>query len=385
VHKFYGSLVRLHLLVLLLSLLSACCWGAPEQSESVKIAQFSDAHFSGPHYNQKAMSAAVSALIKDSYSALVYTGDLGDNSRNPEQFYQHFPQDCRNFATMLKGFSGPLLFALGNDDFAHNYQTTPADLRMTLDALKQALGSRFYLDALGNGVSPQIVGEARWISINSLVFGTKNRCPEAPAQAEKTLRWLDSELHKAGSQSVVILTHLPPTWDLYSGQPSWKEEYIQAFHRLVAAYPGQVIVLAGHYHRNHIQALVCDEDRIPVLTCGALADKYGYASNWRELELIPAIQSKPKLHFSSVRYTVHYPEHPQWDSVYRVPIARMDEFWDQLNSNSALLRRYIQDVFGHDRSYIQKWTEDQLIEGLRNQFLVRSELTEPTEAKPAEP
>ncbi len=349
----------------------------PDDDEPLKVAQFSDAHFSGLHFNQKATSGAVSTLLSRRYSALVYTGDLGDNSRNPEQFYQHFPQDCLQFASMLKPFKGPILLTLGNDDFAHNYQTTPSDLKQTLAAMKQALGTRFYLDSLGNGVAPELVGEARWISINSLVFGTKNRTPEAPAQAQKTLSWLNEELKRAGSQTVVILTHLPPTWDLYLNQPSWKEEYIHSFHRLLADYPGQVIVLAGHYHRNHIQALAHNEERIPVLTCGALADKYGYASNWRELDFTPALHPKPKFHFSSVRYTVRYPEHQQWDSVYRIPLDRMDEFWEQLSNNSALLRRYVQDVFGHDRNFSEKWSWDQLVENLKNQFLLQSELVDP--------
>ena len=349
-----------------------------------RLAQFSDSHYTGKHYHDAAVISATAELKRGGYDALVYTGDLGDNSQNPQLFYQRYPLACQQFSKSIADYRAPLLFALGNDDLAHNYQTSPTDLEQTRTALREALGDRYYLDELGNGTYPKPVAGAYWISINSMVFGSKNTTPQAANQAQKTLAWLRTELAKCQDRPVFILTHLPPTWDLWLEQPSWKPEHIQALQEILSHYPGQVVIIAGHYHRNHIQLLDRGPERptVPVLTAGALANKYGYASNWRSLSFShklftttvasnepgesPTVLAQTRI--ERINYEVHYPQHRDWDTAYSLPLQRPEEFWDNLMANTTLFRRYVADIFGHDKSYLTRWKDDQLKEALSNQF-----------------
>ncbi|CAM9905696.1 unnamed protein product, partial [Phaeothamnion confervicola] len=245
----------------------------------------------------------------------------------------------------------------------------------SVNCFREAFGNRCYLDDMGNGVSPSHLGGMTWLSLNSVFFSFKNTTPQAPGQATQTLAWLRKQMppnpegSKAEAPPVVIVTHLPPTWDLFLKTPSWKPEYIRQFQEIVANYPGQVFILAGHYHRNHIQAMERAGEPAVILSGGALATKYGYHSNWRDLTFRENADGK----VSSVSYTIRYPENDSWNGTYRVVPRHMDDFFNTLMDSEPLYRRYVQDIFGHSKDALDQAADGKVRDMVRDQFWVHAE------------
>ncbi len=138
-------------------------------------------------------------------------------------------------------------------------------------AYRRQLGRAFYLDELGNGVCPGAVGGITWISLNSLVFSPLNQYEGRGEQARRTLQWLRQQLAaQPPGRTVVIASHIPPTWDLFGHNPAWEPADLQRLGEILEAYPGCALIVSGHFHRNELHAFTLKQGRaVPVLDAGA--------------------------------------------------------------------------------------------------------------------
>ena len=364
--------------------LIACVGSGWADPSSVRVVQWSDIHSGGRWFSPSIFAKSVQDSLDSKPQGLVISGDFSDNSHDRDQFYARFHDDLHMVADAIRDFDVPLFLAVGNDDLAHNYQTLPAEVSQTVKYIREAFGKRCYLDDLGNGVSPHKLGGMKWISLNSVFFSIKNKTPEASSQADQTFAWLREQLppydraNPTKAPPVVIITHLPPTWDLVLKAPSWKREYLDRFQQLLNQYPGQVFMVCGHYHRNHIQAIRRDHEPVVVLNCGALATKYGYHANWREL----TFSKNQNGRVVSLSYTLHYPEESDWDATYVIVPSRLEDFFRHLLSSEALYQRYIRDVFDHASNWLELATDVKLKERLRDELWLRVPAQDiaPTEA-----
>lgn len=323
-------------------------------AEELTLVQFSDIHSGGPHYSAEAFREACQQGLALKPQAVFLSGDHGDNSHDRSGFDERLRQDVGRWKDVLANYPGEVFLATGNDDYGHNYQSQPDELRATARAFQEAFGGRCYLNELGNGVSPSSLGGFRWITLNSQIFSPVNQTPQAPDQAQSTLQWLQSVLLQ-DQGPVVLLCHIPPSWDLYMGQPGWRPQYLRRLADILDGYPGQVIFLCGHLHRNHVQAMR-PERPVPILTSGALATKYGYLSNWRDYRW----QVQPKVGLRSLSYTLHYTQHPEWSVDYDLRPDRMQDFLDRLHGQINFYKDYVRDIYGHHPDW-PKWAEDDLI------------------------
>ncbi len=333
-------------------------------AEELRLVQFTDVHASGPYYSASAFEQASREGLAQNPHGVLLTGDHGDNSSRPESFAQRFAQAVELWREPLSHYRGEVFFALGNDDFGNNYQSYPEDLRETYYTCLDTFGQRYYLDELGNGEAPSRLGGFRWLTINSQLFSPWNQTPQAPDQAKATLRWLGARLQsEAGAAPVMLLSHIAPTWDLYFRKPAWKDEYLVELRHILQAYPGQVMIFSGHNHRNHLQAMR-PERPIAIMTAGALATKYGYQPNWREISCQPGS--------SEISYTLHYPGHPEWTSSYQFQPALVANFLTQLLGNSNFYTRYARDVFGNHKD-ADRWAQDPKIrQAILDEFWVKT-------------
>lgn len=351
------------------ALLSLGGLSAVRAQEPIRVAQLSDVHDGGAHYSEVDTDIGVTDALRENPQALVLTGDSNDNSHDQRQFYDRLHLDLPRLIDRLKSFQGPLFIALGNDDFQTNYQTPPEVLHKTFVEFQKDFGSRYYLDELGDGESPSRLGGVLWLSLNTVVFHPANRAPEAPAQAAKVLDFLQSELNReaAARTPVAVLMHIPPTVDYFNNKLSWKQAYIDRMLAIVRAYPGQMIFLTGHYHRNQVYRVARRQGDIPVLSGGALASKYGYAPNWRSYALHMDQSGK---RFQEVDYTIHYPRHPDWTSAYQVVPANLRGWLNSALSDGEQRLRYFQDMFGHHDQAVRLYRERDEKQRMKDQFNV---------------
>ena len=332
-------------------------------AEELRMVQFSDMHSGGPHFWLEALKEATQQGLALHPQAILLTGDHGDNSLDRSEFDARLMLDLQRWSKALAGYDGEIFMAPGNDDVGHNYQTQSSDLKAQLHAFQQAFGERCYLNELGNGLSPSHLGGLRWISLNSQIFSPLNKTPEAPQQARQTFEWLKETLGDS-PQPVVILCHIAPSWDLYVGKPGWKPEYIRQLTDLLNEYPGQVMFVCGHMHRNHVQAMRPLRP-IPILTGGALATKYGYQSNWRDYRWQVDDQRVEK-----VDYTLHYIQHPEWNIDYQVEPDHVGHVLDRLKADPDFYLQYVRDIYGHYVDW-RKRADDPLIhQAVYDQFWV---------------
>ena len=350
-------------------------WGilaAAVAADELKLVQFSDIHSGGRYFSDQAFQSACREGLRLHPQGLLLTGDNGDNSYDQDHFYQRFRQDVGRWTEVVADYPGEVFLAPGNDDFGHNYQSQPEELRATAEAFREALGTRYYLNDLGNGLSASRLGGFRWITVNSQLFSPKNHTPEAPQQADATFQWLRGVLNQ-GTSPVVLMCHIPPSWDLYVGRPGWKPEYLRRLAELLDDYPSQVVIVCGHFHRNHIQGMR-PQRPIPILTGGALATKYGYQPNWRDYRW----QLEPGLGVKELSYTVHYPGHPLWSANYDLRPDRLQQFLDLISTNRSAYQHYMLDVYGHDKDW-KKSTDDEAVrERIWNEFWVEPGAEEPS-------
>lgn len=319
-------------------------------AEELRVIQLTDIHASGPHFSAVAFSQACREGLATHPEVLMLTGDHGDNSYDTSGFYRRFQSALGQWKKPLQDYSGALVFAVGNDDLAHNYQTQPADLAATYQAFRVAFGERYYLDELGNGVAPRKVAGITWISLNSVVFSPLNQTPEVEQQSRQTFAFLRRELARAGGP-VVVLSHIAPCWDLMTSHPGWRPEALQELTQILREHPGQVTFCCGHHHRNHVQGLR-PERPVAVLTSGALATKYGYQPNWRDYRW-----QVEGTRITRVQFTLHYPGKRNWERSQTLEPDRLQDYLDRLQGDSDFCRDYIVDIFGHHRKS-KTWSQE---------------------------
>ena len=328
--------MRLIFIILLTLALAAA---APGQKPTLRLVQWSDIHAGGRHFEPEVWDQALEEGLELRPDAILLTGDQGDNSRDRPTFGSRLQEFMAGLATDLAD-APPLLLTLGNDDLAFNYQTAPEQLAQTDALMRATLKERYYLDGQGNGVSPDHVGGLTWISLNATFFSPANRYEKAAEQAEDTFRWLERQLASRGGH-VVLLCHIPPSWDLWQQRPAWRSECLQRLQAILEGYPHPVTILCGHYHRNHVQAYHRRQGDVPVLVAGSLSNKFGYQPNWRTYEWTPG---------GALDYTVRYPGHPEWTHAWHVDPTRLEEFRLRLQNDDAAYLDYMQDIFCHQQN-----------------------------------
>ena len=330
-----------------LALSSFCLVGsAAAAPPPVRLAQLSDIHDGGVHYSEAETPAGFNEALSANPQGLIMTGDFNDNSHDQSGFYQRLDEGLVKVVARLKSFSGPIFMTLGNDDFANNYQSNPELLQQTYKTFRKDWGERYYLDELGDGVSPSHLGGITWITIDSVILNPRNRCPVAPQQSAQVLDFLELKLKQAAPNKtpIVLLMHMPPTYDDFTHALSWRTEYLHRLLQIVGNYPGQMMIVAAHYHRNQVFRIARKQGDIPVLTVGALASKYGYASNWRSYDMQMSDDGK---RFDRIDYTLHYPSHPDWTDTYTIVPSQLSGFMSSILHDHDATVRYFRDLWGH--------------------------------------
>ncbi len=276
--------------------------------------------------------------LKQGPDLILMTGDHGDNGDGELDFGERLTGLWGHLVPRLPASSVPLLLCLGNSDFRNNYQTDPNTLAETCEIYRRMLGSRYYLDELGNG--RREAAGLTWLSLNSQMFSPKNRYSGAVAQGAQSLRWLREQL-ASSTGPAVILTHIPPCLDLYLGASAWRVEESKEFWAIVESHPRPCWLVGGHFHRNEVHARARERTPVPLLVAGSLSRKYDYAPNWRSWSW----QVGPE-GLVDCRYRLYYPGHSDWESEYC--IDDVQAFARQLE-DPAFLNRYRRDLFAHHR------------------------------------
>jgi len=309
---------------------------AGSQPRPLRLVHWSDLHWGGKDDDAPACLEAWERGLKPGPDLILMTGDHGDNGAGEGDFEQRLAGLWGRLLPYLQGNSAPLLLCLGNSDFRNNYQTDSNTLAETWEISRRVLGTRYYLDELGNG--RREAAGLTWISLNSQIFSPKNRHPGASEQGSRSLRWLREQL-AASSGPAVILTHIPPCIDLYVGGSAWRPQDCRAFWQIVESHPRPCWVMGGHFHRNEVHAGRQGKTPVPLLVAGSLSRKYDYAPNWRSWNW----QVGPE-GLIDCRYRLHYPGHADWEAEYR--IDDLQAFARQLE-DPAFLSRYRRDLFAH--------------------------------------
>jgi hypothetical protein len=331
---------------------------APQVKGALVVVQWSDIHYGNEQYVAQAWDDAYKkgkALRPD---IVVLTGDQADNKCTPEEFQKRLRGFGADLRIKLGQLKRPMAIALGNNDVANNYQTDPDNLGMSTRIYRQTLGRLYYLDDLGNGVMPSTVGGMTWITLNSLMFSPLNKYAEREAQARQTLDFLASELGKLPKgRPVVIVTHIPPTYDLYDKKPAWHAADVERFRSVLAAHGGPAVVMAGHFHRNEVHALALPGKwTVPVLVAGSLSFKYGNYPNWRSY----AWKTDRRGHLETVAYRIRYPLQGEWNTFWTMAAPLEEPSWtsfaSRLVESKDIYLKYMLDLYAHNVKW-QEWAE----------------------------
>lgn len=310
-------------------------------TKKLHFVQWSDVHWGSDEDAPAAWREALERGLQEKSPLLVFTGDHGDNG-----------EGRGDFAERIRGFWGtarerlgrqPLVLTLGNADFRENYQTDPSNLAETERLYREIWSDRYYLNELGNG--SQSHQGLDWISLNTQIFSYKNRYPQADQQARQALDWLARRLHEAEGASVLLL-HIPPTIDLFNGQPAWRAEPLKRFGEILQAHPRPVTILSGHFHRNEVHAIKRPQGEVCILITSSLSRKYGYSPNWRSNRW----EFDARGQLLAADYDLLYPGHAEFRSHYRVD--RPQEFLTQVDRTA-----YLNDLFAHHPQIKDRWKE----------------------------
>jgi hypothetical protein len=240
-------------------------------------------------------------------------------------------------------------------------------------AYRRHLGRAFYLDELGNGVCPGAVGGITWISLNSLVFSPLNQYEGRGEQARRTLQWLRQQLSaQPPGRTVVIASHIPPTWDLFGHNPAWEPADMQRLAEILEAYPGCALIISGHFHRNELHAFTLKQGRaVPVLDAGALSGKYGYRPNWRSHYWTLDSRAVPQ----TLAWRNRYPADRSRDRVWQVGQPFLARTWSgwvlRLAGEPEFFLRYMEDFWAQSDSWRADAGRPENRQAVLGEFLVR--------------
>lgn len=358
----------------LVLLLLAPSWAAPVRS--LVLAQWTDLHSGHPETRAADLASAFREGLALRPDGLVMTGDNVDNKCSSDEFGRRTEAFLRTYAPSLLAARKPILFSVGNNDFGANYQTDPGNMEPVLAAYRKHFGRAFYLDDLGNGVSPRPVGGITWVSVNSLIFSPLNQYEGRGTQARRTLEWLQRQLAaQPAGRPVAILSHVPPTWDLYGHNPAWHPEDLGRLQDLLEERNAPVVILGGHFHRNEAHAFSLPGGRaVPVLNAGALSGKYGNQPNWRSYSWTQDASGAPR----SISWRVRYADRPAWNRLWRVERPFEARTWSnfvtRLASDRAFYLRYMEDFWAHNDTWRADAAKADNRQGVLDEFFVRPDL-----------
>lgn len=363
------------LLTLLVALLLVLPSGAAPL-RSLVFVQWSDLHAGHPDTHPGDWDRALDEGLALHPAGLLLSGDATDNKCPEGEFRRRVEAFLGGFAPRVRSSGLPVLVTLGNNDVPANYSSEPANLAPVLAAWRRHLGKAFYLDELGNGVHPRTLGGMTWISVNSLVFSPINPYEGRGLQARRTLEWLQRELRALpAGRPVVLLSHIPPTWDLYGHNPAWDPDELASLQGLLEERRAPVVILSGHFHRNELHALTLADGRaVPVLDAGALSGKYGSHPNWRTHGWTLEASGAPR----QLAWQVRYPGHPEWNRRQEVEQPFQARTWtrfvQRLASDPAFYMQYMQDFWAHGPTWREDAGKPDVRRALLDEFLVRPRL-----------
>lgn len=366
---------------LLALLFLAPSWAAPPERNLVLV-QWTDIHYGNEEWDPAAWHSALAEGTAMRPDAILLTGDNADNKCDAPEFARRTEFFLKKYVPRILGSGAPVLLSMGNNDFGANYQSDPENLAPVLAAYRRHFGKAWYLDDLGNGTYPRTVAGMTWISINSLVFSPLNQYENRGVQAERTFSWLQAEMERQpAGRPIVLLTHIPPTWDMYGHNPAWDPQFLGRLQSLLEARKGPVVIVAGHFHRNEVHAFSLRDGRaVPVLDAGSLSLKYGNQANWRSYlwTLDPAHTP------TRMAWRIRYPKHPEWNSLYSVDRPFLARTWSdyvaRLASEKGFYERYMADFWAHNKNWKTDAAKADNRDAMLDEFFVR-----PTLGAPAKP
>ena len=322
---------------------------AKDSATFFTFAQWADIHYGHAQTSEADWDWALADGITNGGQAFVFSGDATDNKEmTNEQFLALNERFLRNYAPIMLGEHKPVLLSYGNNDFYKNYCTDPENMKPIFALYKKYFGDKYYLDSVGNGVYGKEIGGMNWITINSVTFTQWNDYAGKEEQGKKTLDWLEMRLNALPKdKGVVIVSHVPPTYDLYDKKSSWEKNALKRFFEILDKSDRRIVILSGHYHRNEQHAYITEEgDAIPVIDVGGMSEKYGYHGNyrtqcWRMKNGIPDLLS----------WRLRYANHPEWNHVVYVnePFAKSTwtSFREALRTNDRFFINYMTDFWPH--------------------------------------
>lgn len=317
-------------------------------STSLKFVQWSDIHLYHQDTSEQDFISSLKEGLADKPKLVALTGDCVDNKCAADEFTQRTKKFVDQYLTKLRDSHLPLCLSFGNNDFAKNYSTEPSVQQPVFAAYKSCLGDGYYLDELGNGVYPKMVAGLTWITINSLVFSPDNPYNGKGVQARRTLEWLAYQLKQLPrGRSVVVLSHVPPTMDIYSNTLAWEAPFIEQYQNIIQDAPGPLVTISGHFHRNEQHVFALAGQRVsPVLDAGGLSGKYGYLPNYR-MHTWRVQQGRPV----SFTWQTRYPGRSKLNSTTAIVNPFTMPVWDQflarLVSDKAFFQNYVAEFWAH--------------------------------------
>lgn len=356
-----------HLFVLL------CLWAQAEPS--LDFVQLSDPHAGHPAFSEEIWEDVWRDVLARPGDVILLSGDQVDNRGSKSEFLARTDRFLEDLSGKLRSRPEALAITLGNNDLWPNHSTDPEILESVIALYRKNLGSRSYLNDLGNGVMKERPRKTVWISLNAQIFSRSNPYQGADEQARRSLTWLSEELGQLEpDQTVVLLPHIAPVLDIWSEQPSWREPWPEELSQVLRRHPLRYLLLSGHFHRNEIHSLDLGEGRVaPMLVAGALSRKYDYHSNWRRYQLDG----------DRLDYRLFYPEHPDWEREYSLKnIYSPDTFLDfkeRLSQNSKAYQQYVQDLYARHAQWKERGAKANTRHWILKFFLIpaREEKSEP--------
>lgn len=328
-------------------------------TRKISVVTWTDIHFGNEKYEPTAWREAYDGGCSLHPDVVAMTGDQMDNKCSKEEFLDRQDAFLRELSQRLDKLEAPVMITYGNNDFYANYQTDPEVLKTTTDAYARWLGKYVYLDALGNGVYPRTVAGMTWISVNSQIFSQRNRYAGRGQQADRTFAWLGARLSSLPrGRPVVLLLHIPPSYDLYDGGLSWRPQDLQKLGELLKNYRGPVVLLSAHYHRNEVHAFtVPGRGPVPLLVAGSASFKYGNFPNWRSSQWTLS----PDGSVARFDWVNHYPGHPAWDAAWNLVAPYAPSTYralaESLRDNLEAYLAYMVDLYAHNADW-KKWADD---------------------------
>lgn len=230
---------------------------------------------------------------------ILFSGDLLAHHFN-RSFQALFPdadqQDLEDFITatvefivgkIADAFPGiPVLFTLGNNDaFAGDYALVDGGrfLQRTAELFfndwlqSEAERISFFTTYPAHGYYSLMLPyqpDTKVISLSSVVFSPHYPYDDADVIADAQLDWLESELAQAaaGGQRVWLLTHIPPSADIYASLRSgatrmqWRSGPLERALGLIREYSDSIVFAqGGHTHMDDFRLFFADDRQVASL------------------------------------------------------------------------------------------------------------------------